>query len=307
MGDDSRFTVARLLRLVRVARILKVVRFAQSCSDLRVMLRTLLSSARSLAWSMLLMSGIILISGILLFQFLHSYMENESNPRETRLWVYDTFGGSLSATMVMFEATFSTAWVAYSRRLITEVNPFLSIFWGIYVVMVNFAVMRVISALFLKETMSVAAVDAEKMAMSRMKEKKFIADQIKAIFAEADESGDGTISVSEFTKMIYNPLVGECFDKLELEVFEVATLFQMLVSDDGVADYQEFLEGTLKLKNSARTIDIIQILHEHMKLMKVVEDLCVVVEKISTVTGAQPLVVAEARTWSPFSPLAPKK
>ena len=40
----------------------------------------------------------------------------------------------------------------------------------LYTVIVNFAVMRVIAALFLKTTMAMASVDAERMMMAKLKE-----------------------------------------------------------------------------------------------------------------------------------------
>ena len=44
----------------------------------------------------------------------------------------------------------------------------------------------------------------------------------------------------------------------------VTTLFNLLSDDDGMADYEEFLSGAMKMKNSARCIDAIEILHEQM-------------------------------------------
>merc|ERR1711871_1078615 len=128
--------------------------------------------------------------------------------------------------------------------------------------------MRVISALFLKQTLAVANVDAERVMMQKMKEKERFANVIREIFISADTSGDGAINAEEFKRMVVDPVVGQCFEKLGLEVYEVVTLFHLLADDDGIADYEEFLEGALKMKNSARTIDVIQILHEHMKLGK---------------------------------------
>lgn len=281
----SNIQVGRLLRLLRVARVLKIVRFAENMSELRVLLRTLVASSKSLVWSLFLLSGIILASGILLFQSVIGFVEDHNNPIGTREWVYEHMGSTALSTMVMFEATFTTNWPTYWTRLVKEVSPYMSIFWVVYVVLVNFTVMRVIAALFLKDTMAVAASDAQKMAMQATKSRQAFADQIKEIFMEADTSGDGTISVEEFKGMLHNPHVGDCFQKLNLEVLEVATLFQLLASDDGQADYEEFLEGAIKLKNSARTIDIIQLLHEQMNLLRVVHELAGVVEGIACKLG----------------------
>merc|ERR1719482_727771 len=94
----------------------------------------------------------------------------------------------------MFEATFTTSWTQPARNVIEDVSAGFGIFWIIYIVVVNFAVMRVTAALFLKQTLAVAAADAEKMVMAKMKEREKYAEAIRAIFVEADTSGDGVIS-----------------------------------------------------------------------------------------------------------------
>merc|ERR1712113_189880 len=41
--------------------------------------------------------------------------------------------------------------------------------------------------------------------------------------------------------------------------------------EDGVADYHEFLTAALKMKNSARTCDMIQVMHEQTRQMRAIE------------------------------------
>merc|ERR1711920_463846 len=147
----------------------------------------------------------------------------------------------------MFEVTFSGGWPATARVLVEEISGFWALWWIIYITLVWFAVIRVISALFLKQTMSVANIDAEKMAVDKMREKETIAKQLYDIFVSADTSGDGLICRDEFEAMIVKHDVVRYFEKLELEVFEVVALFEMVSEDDGVADYEEFLQGAFHL------------------------------------------------------------
>merc|ERR1712187_680589 len=83
----------------------------------------------------------------------------------------------------------------------------------------------------------------------------------KLIFSKADTSGDGKLSKLEFQAMMQDTVLVEMFEGLDLDADEVHALFSILSSDDGYADYEEFLVGALKMKSSARTFDAIQILH----------------------------------------------
>ena len=63
------------------------------------------------------------------------------------------------------------------------------------VVLVNFTVMRVVSALFLKQTMAIAHIDEERLAMAKMKEHAVFAAELRMIFEEAD-GGEGEDKIS---------------------------------------------------------------------------------------------------------------
>merc|ERR1712113_684769 len=62
------------------------------------------------------------------------------------------------------------------------------------------------------------------------------------------------------------------FEKLELDAYEVSALFEMLSEEDGVADYEEFLSGAMRMKGSARTIDAVRIMHEQVWLKRQLDD-----------------------------------
>merc|ERR1712224_1006737 len=113
--------------------------------------------------------------------------------------------------------------------------------------------------------------DAEQTALQNMRKKEHFAQKLKQVFEEADDSGDGQINAAEFKHMLSLVHVGTIFRELDLEVCEVVALFHLVADDDGAANYEEFLDGALKMKSSARTIDVITILHEQTKLSKKID------------------------------------
>jgi len=203
-------------------------------------------------------------------QLAGGYLLDESITLERRKWMYDSFGTILRSVHSMFVCTFTGAWHLYSVPLIDEVGGHgtFAVFWVLWVMVVNFMTMKVIGALFLKETLEVANIDKEKSAMRNMKKKEMYATLLNDIFANADESGDGAIGQAEFDTMMANPVVVANFARLDLDIDEVAALFSVLSSDDGTADYNEFLQGALKMNSSSRTIDSVQVMHKQMHMAK---------------------------------------
>jgi hypothetical protein len=265
---DANFALARLIRLARIFRVAKVIRFAQSLADLRILVRTLARSARALFGSMLLLSFIIMAGGILITQSLVAFMEDQQASFAERAWAYEHFGSASKATHRMFDATFTFSWVTDSRRMADNITSAFLVFWVLWTLLINFTVMHVIGAIFLKQTLVIANEDSDRMQLQRMELKETYAEMIRDILLRADTSGDGMVTVEEFSAFIQNADVAECFAKLDLELFEVVALFRLLCDENGKADYEEFLQGALKLKSTASTIDAIQILHAS----KMIED-----------------------------------
>jgi hypothetical protein len=203
-------------------------------------------------------------------QLSQMYLEAEDIPVERRIWLYQNFGTTFGSMNTMFECTFTGGWRFYSRPLIEEVSYLFAFFWFGWVILVNFTTMRVIGALFLKDTMAVSARDAENSAMTQLKHKGASAQKLCKIFHDADTSGDGCINVVEFEGMIQQENVIMQFQSLGLDPDEVTSFFTVLSADDGSADYNEFITGALAMASSAPTLDRLKELQTSIKLENLV-------------------------------------
>jgi len=294
-----------LLRIVRISRALRVLRFLRLLrvvavfSALRVLVRTIRMSVDSLMWSMVLVALIILSAAMFLVQMNLGVLEDVDRDKALRDWIYMHYGTAGRASYTMFEATFSAKWATHlARPLIEDVSPWFSLFWILYTVIVNFAIIRVIAALFLKQTMAVAAIDAERMAVENMKAREKIVVTLHEIFRLGDSTSDGTIDRSEFKIMMKNPQVLKQFERLELEFNEVWMLFELLCEDDGVADADEFLCGCMRLKTNAKTVDMIHLMHQQVVTKRSIDALTRGVEQINTVLHPSGLCKAPPKRGS---------
>merc|ERR1719460_315888 len=105
-------------------------------------------------------------------QLLAGFIQDESQDMQTRQWVFKYYGSSSRAIYTLFEVTLAGCWPNYFRTLVHEVSGYWVLFAIIYITFVVFAVIRIITAIFLKETLFVAQSDAEMMIREnwRMKE-----------------------------------------------------------------------------------------------------------------------------------------
>merc|ERR1719272_2721191 len=107
----------------------------------------------------------------------------------------------------MFEATHSGCWPNYATPLIDKIHPAFAIFWVIYVGGVIFAIIKVITAVFIGETMKAAQSDAVTAVTERMKASDEYMKKLKDVFEAADVSGDGVLTKEEFRGMLVIPQI----------------------------------------------------------------------------------------------------
>lgn len=252
----------RAVRAARIFRSIRAVRIMTMFNKLRLLIRTLGSTVDDLMWGMALMFFIIMVSGMVTTTLTYNFVNDDSQNHDRRVWFYENFGSSLRASYTLFEGAFTGSWRKSADPLIYEISPLFILFWIPYIVFVNFGVTRVIGALFVKQAIKVASGDADQLARETIRRRKKFADAIQNVFRLGDSSGDGLISVEEFEVMIDQPEVLSNFQRLDLDVDEVKTLFQILSQEDGCANYKEFVVGAMKMKGSARNLDAIQIIHD---------------------------------------------
>merc|ERR1719199_1117268 len=101
------------------------------------------------------------MGGLFLCSILKSTIQDAAVDHSLRLWCFRYYGSSLRAIYTLFEVTLAGCWPNYFRPLIEKVNGWYAVFAVVYITIVVFAVIRIITALFLKKTLSVANNDAD--------------------------------------------------------------------------------------------------------------------------------------------------
>merc|ERR1719191_547403 len=142
-----------------------------------------------------------------------------------------------------------------------KVSRIYTLFWLAYVSGVTFAIIRVITAIFLKETLAAAEADREmKMAEKKLQRDAYIRS-LQTLFNELDTDGGGHLSLEEVRAMMKDPRVEIWMSVLDLEVHEVEDLFSLLDTGDGEISFDEFMGGLMRLKGHAKSIDVVQVLY----------------------------------------------
>jgi len=246
--------VMRTVRLFRMVRVLKIVRTVNSFDALYVLIRSLQASLSALVWSFAVLLLIQVAVGIVLSQLLHDFIASDA-PEDARARTFGYFGTFGRTIITMFEIALGN-WVPTCRFLTDNVNPWFMIFYLLYRCCFFFAVVRVITAVFITETNRAVASDDELAIRKKKRSQDQYTAKVKEIFEELDTSGDGKISHEEFKRITEDGLLTDWSSLLGIDTTDVARLFKLLDNGDGEIDMQEFLAGLKHMNTDTKKFDI---------------------------------------------------
>jgi len=243
-----------VLQAVTALRAIRMLRTFRLCRGIRLLLRACQAFLPSLGWAMVLlavfMSAGSLIMGTLLQPFINSSAELED-----RIWIWYHYGTAYRSFYTLYEITFAGNWPMKTRPVMDKVSQAFSIFFLIYVTVIVFAIIRVITAVFLKDTLDAAHNDAEHLVAEALRKKAEYVEKLEGVFQQIDESGQGMITEARLNEILQDPKVAVYFQTLDLDVHEGTALFHILDNGDGEVTLDEFINGILRCRGPARAID----------------------------------------------------
>merc|ERR1711920_1035458 len=162
-------------------------------------------------------------------------------------------------TVTMFEIHLAN-WAPARRVLVDEVSEWYGLFFIAYRCLAGFAVLNVINAVFIQQTMKVASDSHDVKIMQKQKEQESFQKRLRDLFDAMDTSGDKRLSVDEVEQMKDNPESLAWVEWLDIDVSDLEAMFEMFDDGDGELTADEFLAGATRLKGNARNIDMARVL-----------------------------------------------
>jgi len=139
---------------------------------------------------------------------------------------------------------------------VESISEWFSLFFLVYRCVLGFAVLNVVNAVFVQQTMKTASSDEDLAFKQKEKDIAQYMRKVKRLFQTMDASGDGAINLEEFSKLVKSPKLKFWMSQLELEYHDLLSLFEFLDNGDGEITLMEFVEGASRLKGGAKALDI---------------------------------------------------
>jgi len=264
-GSSSLASGMKTIKMLRIMKVFRVFRFFRELSLLALMI---VDSMRSLMWALLMLAIIIYVFAICFTTSASEHLRSHEGSNSAGLSEVHRQFGSLGRTVYSLVQAMlgGVSWGVCCDALLT-IDWFSGALFFFYVAFTILAVMNIITGVFVDNAVETARTQRDFLIQKEMELKEKYAQEMRDLFMEMDKDGSGTIGLEEINEYLEDPRVQGYFAALGLDPNDTERLFK-LIDDDGSGDVDvgEFLDGCLRLKGQARSIDIYSLMHD-MKLL----------------------------------------
>ncbi|CAK9095104.1 unnamed protein product [Durusdinium trenchii] len=271
MGESNIETIAgisslkafRIIRITRVLKTVQLVRILRFVVALRTLVTSIFHTLKSLVWAMVLLTLIVYVFAVLFTQAVNDFVKDNKHVMDPDQWqalelVSAEYFGSLGTTMLSLFMSIAGG-VSWEEVLVPlhKMNTIWILIFLVYIAFTYFAVLNVVTAVFCQTAIDSAQNDHTTMMHAILANKEAHLQKVKDLFNRLGAEKSGEITYLMFEEKINAPEVREYFSSLGLDVWDAWSFFKMLDLDEsGAVDMEEFLMGCLRVRGSAKAIDI---------------------------------------------------
>lgn len=152
---------------------------------------------------------------------------------------------------------------------VTNINWTFGVIWTAYIAFTLFGILNVLTGIFCDAAMQAASADRSNIIETQMEQRAELVQTVRQVFLESDSDGSGHVTKAEFAEIMQNEELLAQLRALGVHAEEANGLFELLDDDDsGEVDVDEFVSGVLRLKGSAKAIDMATLLYENKKIFR---------------------------------------
>lgn len=277
-----KFSMLRILRLLRVVRMTRASRAIRFLGELRLMVFSLTGSLKSLAWSVVLILIILLVFGVFFTDGVVTYCVQHSAFGLAHTEDMRRFFGTVTQSSVSLFMAMSGGedWGNMLSALTPLPWEYSLLFLG-FVSFTVLALLNVVTAVFVNTALQ--------RSQKEMKYKEELVSIVEQVFMELDKNHSGSLNIEEFEQHVDDEKIMAYLRSRDIDIGQVRTLF-MLLDVDGTGDVsmEEFVNGILRLKGGASSMDLAFLTYQVGWIHHNVQELQKLVASQQTCSQGQP-------------------
>lgn len=266
--------IGRVFRFARFVRLLRLTRVIKNLHSLRVVVLAIIESLSSMVWSFAVVAFVMYVFAVYILYEVSDYfyaVGPEANDNDS-IAIKAYYGDVYKAMVTLFMAiSGGVDWVDRMSPLL-QISDIFGPFFMVYIFFMYFGVLNVVIGAFVASTSEIASRDREVCIQQEMQNLQAYRKRIKQFFEDADKDHSGTLTWDEFAAHLDNTQVKAYFQALELDVGQAHMLFDLLDRDhNDQVTIDEFLDGCMRMKGTARALDVNILLVNQQRLSAYME------------------------------------
>eukprot|EP00927_Polykrikos_kofoidii_P042166 TRINITY_DN3601_c0_g2_i1.p1 TRINITY_DN3601_c0_g2~~TRINITY_DN3601_c0_g2_i1.p1 ORF type:complete len:828 (-),score=150.70 TRINITY_DN3601_c0_g2_i1:216-2624(-) len=269
--SSKNMSFLRILRLTRIVRITRLIRVLRIVEELRTIVSSIMGSMKSLGWTLVLLFMMIYTVAICVTQLVIDHQISMITSGEVVSPEISHWYGSLFRTILtLYECIASgLSWDEAIVPLIRDISPWVGVVFCFYIAFSIFAMMNVVTGVFVEKAMQHAEEDKE----------EYLATHISEAFKRADADDSGEVTWEEFESRLEAEEMQEYFKAIDVDISEAKGLFKLIDADgSGSIDAVEFISGCMRLRGPAKALEMTLLLHEMNRMHEWLADKLVRIE-----------------------------
>lgn len=184
------------------------------------------------------------------------YFDADPSNSPHRMVMFEYYGSFSRAFLTMVEITFGN-FVVPIRVLVENVDEAFIIYAVIHKMLIGFAIIGVLNAIFIQETFKAAAMNDNLMVRQAKARQKHHSKEMNRLFEAADADGSGTVDMDEWMDLCRDEWVQIWLHSQDIKAEDARILFQLIDDGDGRLTSEEIVKGTAGLKGTSAAIKIL--------------------------------------------------
>eukprot|EP00931_Biecheleriopsis_adriatica_P114889 TRINITY_DN9076_c0_g1_i1.p1 TRINITY_DN9076_c0_g1~~TRINITY_DN9076_c0_g1_i1.p1 ORF type:complete len:684 (+),score=116.08 TRINITY_DN9076_c0_g1_i1:45-2054(+) len=277
-ATETQLSALRFARMLRAVRVVRAVRLIGFTEDLRILLASVIHSAKAILWSLAFTGILVYVYAIYLTKRVTVYRLEAQDlqgvvPIELDQTLTRLFGTVLRSCLTLFQGlTGGMDWGDFVSPLsesVGDVWVVATVFWVGFMIL---GVLNVITASFVENS----------IARSKVVKENDVLHKARVLFRALDLDNSGEISYQEIQEHLEEPGVQEFFRSIDVDPSEAESLFGILdISGDGSLNFEEFIGGCIRLQDNARALDLLMVtVDSHMAFDQSMAELGRIAEKL---------------------------
>eukprot|EP00927_Polykrikos_kofoidii_P002519 TRINITY_DN11009_c0_g1_i1.p1 TRINITY_DN11009_c0_g1~~TRINITY_DN11009_c0_g1_i1.p1 ORF type:complete len:607 (-),score=115.28 TRINITY_DN11009_c0_g1_i1:35-1855(-) len=273
--ENESVRVVQILRVVRLIRLVRMVRTVRLFRTFWRLIRGVLDSGRTLLWTYILMGSVLYIFALFAVQWIGKADALVDDPI-----AQEYFGDVVKAMLTLFQVTTLDNWAAVARPLIKKAPDDAARIFSVFIAVImicTLVMLNLVTAVIVNTSFQRAAQDDELNARAKRESIDKEIQDLRNIFNEIDEDGNGTLSKGEYDRaLLYNDQIKQKFEILQLNAGDQEEIWKLIdtgqdVFVDEFANTLRALQGDAKAKDSFAIVKRVQ--HLNVRLEKLTKTL----------------------------------